>query len=114
MGNGDIQRSVTNFFYLSRDNIGETVIYQWIEKARAWLQDKVAPHDSDQVSEVSETEVQDSKNISEEYWTNFTYQKENDSNISSGPNIIHGDPISFKKSTFQGHVASILSTDQVK
>lgn len=28
--------------------------------------------------------------------------------------IIHGDPVSFKKSTFQGHVGTVTSTDQVK
>lgn len=95
---------------MHRDSIGETVLFQWIEKAREWLQDKATPGES----QASHSDVEDEEQIPEENWTDFKYQKETSTNVSSGLNIIHGDPISFKKSTFQGHVATIISTDQVK
>lgn len=102
------------------DNIGETVIYQWVEKAREWLQntvelrnraagpilDEMLAIDSDTLEYLDNTESWNSK---------YSVSESNPLvNTQCGPEITHGDPISFKKSTFQGHVASVSTTDQVK
>ncbi|KAJ1519947.1 hypothetical protein ONE63_004181 [Megalurothrips usitatus] len=99
------------------DNIGETVIFQWVEKAREWLQDRVAVKDAVTAASASFEEVEELENFDggHEIWTKY-YEKEDQVSEETlpGPKIIHGDPISFKKSTFQGHVANVTSVDQVK
>lgn len=112
---------MTCFFFLlilCRDNIGETVIFQWIERAREWLQDKASvqsvemdntsPGTSD---EVAEDFSEDCNNWSREH---FLKEHKETNNVKSGPPVTHGDPISFKKSTFQGHVATVTSVNEVK
>ncbi|XP_034231607.1 protein IMPACT-like [Thrips palmi] len=111
---------ITNFLQdIYLDNLGETVIYQWIEKAREWLQNTAALREcaagtssEEAVMDSDSPEYLDDADGWNDKYTNS--EKKIPVNVPSGPEIIHGDPISFKKSTFQGHVACITSTDQVK
>ncbi|XP_053570962.1 protein IMPACT isoform X3 [Bombina bombina] len=61
-------------------NIGENILYLWVERIREFLVEK--PHTSDIVDEL--------------------------------PPIKHADPISDRRSTFQAHLAPVVSPSQVK
>jgi hypothetical protein len=86
---------LTQYF---RENIGETVIFQWVEKIRELLQHMV----------VFETPVE--KDVDEE--------REVVSLCSTGqhivrPEVTHGSVITDRKSIFQGHAANVTSTEEV-
>lgn len=95
------------------DNIGETIIFQWVEKAREWLQEKVSLQ---ACGVAAKAEDEEDEEVYAESYTCWNDDRMNQSSKVSkdGPTIVHGDPISFKKSTFQGHVATISSTSDVK
>ncbi|KAK3910603.1 Protein IMPACT [Frankliniella fusca] len=98
------------------DNIGETVIFQWVEKAREWLQDKVSLQACEVAAKVEDLEDEEEFAASYTCWNDKHDEKTDhlSKDMLNGAKIVHGDPISFKKSTFQGHVATVTSTNEVK
>ncbi|XP_058799465.1 protein IMPACT-like [Phymastichus coffea] len=85
--------------YLS--NIGQNVIFQWIERIREELYN-YSPNETD---------------IKEENHVTKTPKAPIDNNIIENfkcPSITHGEVIFDRKSSFQGHTAIVFSVDQVK
>ncbi|XP_069695439.1 protein IMPACT-like isoform X2 [Periplaneta americana] len=80
------------------ENIGETVIFQWVEKVRELLQQLQLQASSEEEECVVDlpTECSDTKTKS-----------------TAGPEIIHGDTITDRKSVFQGHAAFVFSAEEV-
>ncbi|CAH0714973.1 unnamed protein product, partial [Brenthis ino] len=79
------------------ENLGETVIFQWVEKIREVLQkikpvepDKKAAKDLHEKQALSQLEI-----------------------INNCPEITHGEVILDRKSSFQGHAAEVHSVDDV-
>nr|CAD7393074.1 unnamed protein product [Timema cristinae] len=83
------------------ENIGECVIFQWIEKIRELLQGQLFA--KDQV--VESEEVVEDLSVKLDSVSVDTYEL---------PEIIHGEIITDRRSVFQGHVARVFSTRQVK
>uniref|UniRef100_A0A1B6MFS3 RWD domain-containing protein n=1 Tax=Graphocephala atropunctata TaxID=36148 RepID=A0A1B6MFS3_9HEMI len=84
------------------DNIGENVIYQWVEACREFLQGKNTNqknHDSD-----------DSRVLPSDLTIEVNQEPIEISNLQ----IFHGEVITDRKSIFQGHAAVINSVHQVK
>ncbi|CAK1589675.1 unnamed protein product [Parnassius mnemosyne] len=79
------------------ENIGETVIYQWVEKIRETLQ-KIKP---------KETPKKISNNITVDEVLDLASLEIN------CPEITHGEVIVDRKSSFQGHAAEVHSVDDV-
>ncbi|XP_043280146.1 protein IMPACT-A-like [Venturia canescens] len=81
--------------------VGETVIYQWIEKIRDELHffRSSEQKDDEQCSEPNESS--DKMALTSEC-------------IENCPTIYHGEVIVDRKSSFQGHAASVSSVEQVK
>ncbi|CAG9792389.1 unnamed protein product [Diatraea saccharalis] len=75
------------------ENIGETVIYQWVEKIREYLQSIKTEEPEKKVVNVTPSV--------EEMHVNC-------------PEITHGDVIVDRKSVFQGHAAVVHSLEDVK
>lgn len=76
------------------------MIYQWIETIREFLS-KITLQTGEAEISVIENELPLPNNVAE----NFQYQV---------PNIIHGETITDRKSVFQGHAATVHSTEQVR
>nr|CAD7437923.1 unnamed protein product [Timema bartmani] len=83
------------------DNIGECVIFQWIEKIRELLQEQLFAKDQVEENE----EVVEDLSVKLDSVSVDTYEL---------PEIIHGEIITDRRSVFQGHVARVFSTRQVK
>uniref|UniRef100_A0A1B6H196 RWD domain-containing protein n=1 Tax=Cuerna arida TaxID=1464854 RepID=A0A1B6H196_9HEMI len=82
------------------DNIGESIIYQWVEATREFLQIKFLNKNiSEPEPEIIDSDV---KMISQE------------PSIIRRLEIFHGEVITDRKSKFQGHAAVVTSVDQVK
>lgn len=76
------------------------MIFQWIEKIREELL-SVSPH-SDELPDI---------NVLEESETIVEPEVVNN---APSPEIIHGEVILDRKSSFQGHVAIVYSVDQAR
>lgn len=91
--------------YLS--NIGQSIIFQWIEVVREEIQsnsenkNKRIDSSSDNESSIVENSIIENQKIS------------NNNLIDSECEITHGEVIFDRKSSFQGHAATILTIDQV-
>ena len=88
-------------------NVGESILYMWIEKAREYLQ-----KESDNVDKSSSS----SEDIScmDEKATESPICLKHRHSTEEEPLIYHGDPIIDRRSTFQAHVAPVVCKDHVK
>lgn len=75
------------------ENVGETVIFQWVETVREVLQNMTTPEPEKKVINV----IPALENLE-----------------ISCPEIIHGEVIADRKSIFQGHAAKVESVSDVK
>lgn len=89
-----------------RDHMGESILHLWIEKMREHIQktnlvleqnDSCETQESSQVEVTKKLSVLDVEDSKEEC-----------------PLIISADPFTERKSTFQGHVATVTNVSQVK
>lgn len=85
-----------------RENIGETVIFQWIEKVRELLCNM-------QASEAPEEEDEDERGGG----CNEVMSACSVGQHIVRPTIIHGTVITDRKSVFQGHTAIVRNTEEV-
>ncbi|XP_075212857.1 protein IMPACT-B-like isoform X2 [Lycorma delicatula] len=91
------------------ENIGETVIFQWIEAVKTYLNNK-----SDLLENlVSLTSMQEINNDTLEYTYNIDKGKDKKEKKNL-PKITHGEIVVDRKSTFQGHTACVSSVEDVK
>lgn len=111
------------------ENIGESIIYLWVEKIREFLQERnelhvkadttaeavIQEHMLDRKTE-EEDEILDIDflNIQEKPDKCHFEEQENSSDDVNCPEIHHGKSFVDRKSVFQGHIASISHTKQVK
>lgn len=86
--------------YIYRENIGESVIYQWIECIRSFLQEK-----SDDERKVLLSQLENLSLLESEPCVSVELEI---------PEIIHGEIIADRKSIFQGHVAIVSNTQEVE
>ncbi|XP_061453255.1 protein IMPACT isoform X2 [Rhineura floridana] len=103
-------------------NIGESILYLWVEKIREFLIEKSQSSDSgpDVKKSTEETDVEYEDDFSLEYslrecadvTLNFDLsESQEDEEL---PPICHGNPITDRRSTFQAHLAPVVSPKQVK
>ncbi|BFZ12968.1 hypothetical protein BsWGS_16006 [Bradybaena similaris] len=106
------------------ENIGEDLLFLWVEAVREFLQEK---SDRDMVNEsavVTGRAVVVSQEVQEDgdefdpsvlgdlsYIT--TYHTRHSSRSEPCPEIVHGDTITDRKSTFQAHLAFVSDKNQV-
>ncbi|KAK7873947.1 hypothetical protein R5R35_012957 [Gryllus longicercus] len=82
------------------DNIGETIIYSWVEKIREILQDACAKAKQAVKEKIV---IQHEEEYCASALTNVDI-----------PDITHGEPITDRKSVFQGHAIYVERVEQVK
>ncbi|XP_048744451.2 protein IMPACT-B-like isoform X2 [Ostrea edulis] len=108
-------------------NIGESVIFLWVEKIREFLQEK-SEMKVETKPDVASPEKVEEKSEGEEDWSEDSFAKIQEELIKRShsteqeetkeevtcPDIHHGESFMDRKSVFQGHIAAISHTKQVK
>ncbi|KAM5158138.1 protein IMPACT [Mantella aurantiaca] len=104
-------------------NLGDNILYQWVEKIREFLVDKSKTSDPGPTLKAAteETETDDEIASSSELLNDllansvvcghFDAFEDTEKEV---PTIVHGEPISDRRSTFQAHLAPVTSPAQVK
>ncbi|XP_059478828.1 protein IMPACT-A-like isoform X2 [Neocloeon triangulifer] len=88
----DVDNQLQNVFL---ENIGEPVIFQWVVKLREALS-SFQPVSNDSMEEKTKFNVDEIKDVFPHY------------------PLIHGEPLSAGKCTFQGHVAIVKNISDIK
>ncbi|KAK3085856.1 hypothetical protein FSP39_009686 [Pinctada imbricata] len=96
------------------ENLGESILYLWIEKIRELLEpsdDKKSPS-----KEESGEEEDTFDEATVEHLLSISCKEEQPEhhNEVSCPEIIHGEPFVDRRSRFQGHIAEVIHTKQVR
>ncbi|XP_070798437.1 protein IMPACT isoform X1 [Pituophis catenifer annectens] len=104
-------------------NLGESILYLWVEKIREILIEKSQSSESvgsDNKKITEETDVDYEEEFALEYELlpdctaiklNFDLSEKKDEEL---PPIYHGNPITDRRSTFQAHLAPVVCLKQVK
>ncbi|XP_042202680.1 protein IMPACT isoform X2 [Callorhinchus milii] len=100
-------------------NLGESILFLWVEKIKDVL--VVKSQTSDPVPEMKKTTEELEVDYEDEYVI-ASLAQQNATKIalpesSDGeqlPSIVHGEPITDRRSTFQAHLAPVVTTGQVK
>lgn len=87
------------------ENLGECVVYLWIEQIRTFLQER-----SDNLCDNDN----DDENIDNSLEERVLATALLNSSLDSCPAITTGNTIEDRRSVFQGHTANVRSTDEVK
>ncbi|XP_037236392.1 protein IMPACT isoform X1 [Falco rusticolus] len=105
-------------------NLGESILYLWVEKIREVLIEKARSSDQDPDIKKTSEEVDeddgddfllDYQPIQEEQIKMLNYiTSENQEVDEELPSIHHGNPITDRRSTFQAHLAPVVTLKQVK
>ncbi|KAM4689395.1 protein IMPACT isoform 2-T2 [Discoglossus pictus] len=100
-------------------NIGQSILYLWVEKIREFLEEK--SHSSDtgpslkattEETEIDDDEVTSDLGVLKDQ--NFDLLAFSTPSEDELPPIKHGEPLSDRRSTFQAHLAPVVSPSQVK
>ncbi|XP_014668504.1 PREDICTED: protein IMPACT-like isoform X2 [Priapulus caudatus] len=104
------------------DNIGECILYQWVEKAREFINRKA--FDSTESKEVVQLPLECgnfppslsvfNQTPEEQLPTTQERLAASTNNLEDVPAILHGEPFVDRKSTFQAHLSSVSDLNQVK
>ncbi|XP_028416771.1 protein IMPACT-like [Dendronephthya gigantea] len=105
-------------YEIYRDNKDECVVFQWVEAARDFMNEKSVLYgdeygeDANEVADdhgsppmFDQTSSHDTSSVP----PSITWQTDKDQ-----PEILHGEPITDRKSTFQAHLAKVNSEQDVK
>ncbi|KAE8598605.1 hypothetical protein XENTR_v10016867 [Xenopus tropicalis] len=102
-------------------NLGENILYQWVEKIREFLLGKSQTSDPGPClkSTSEETDVDDdceipAEELNESFKNSMLFGLNDSSGVEEIPPIIHGETITDRRSTFQAHLAPVVSPYQVK
>ncbi|OWF48806.1 protein IMPACT-like isoform X1 [Mizuhopecten yessoensis] len=102
------------------ENLGESMIYLWIERIREVVQAQLdnsqsdsSPQTSQSASAVRDEDENDGEfDLSDLVIT--TIEQPDDGEVMECPPINSGEPIVDRRSTFQGHLAPVVHKKQVK
>ncbi|XP_062344621.1 protein IMPACT isoform X1 [Cinclus cinclus] len=104
-------------------NLGESILYLWVEKIREVLVEKAQSSDPEPdikktTEEVDEDDggdfLLDYQPIQEDQIKMLNYMTSESQEDEELPPIHHGNPITDRRSTFQAHLAPVVTTRQVK
>ncbi|XP_064559559.1 protein IMPACT isoform X1 [Zonotrichia leucophrys gambelii] len=104
-------------------NLGESILYLWVEKIREVLVEKAQSSDPEPdikktTEEVDEDDgddfLLDYQPTQEDQTKMLNYMTSESHEDEELPPIHHGNPITDRRSTFQAHLAPVVTTRQVK
>ncbi|XP_078071750.1 protein IMPACT isoform X2 [Mustelus asterias] len=103
------------------ENPGECILFLWVGKIRDFLQLK--PQSADAVPEIQKTTEESEVDYQDDYLIACQSPDQRDtvnvafpesSEAEQLPTMIHGEPITDRRSTFQAHLAPVVTLNQVK
>lgn len=92
----------TSLDKIYEDNLGESIIYLWVEKAKEYL-----------FKEVNDDFIGSNPNEVDAPEESYSYVQETEK-LELNVEIIHGEPVTDRRSAFQAHVAQVSNMEQVK
>ncbi|XP_029447013.1 protein IMPACT isoform X2 [Rhinatrema bivittatum] len=102
-------------------NLGDSILYQWVEKIREFLISKSQSADADTQKTTEEVEADDedafftgSRHIQPSMMKMSGLIMSECSEDEELPPVQHGEPITDRRSTFQAHLAPVVTAQQVK
>uniref|UniRef100_A0A8C5T660 Impact RWD domain protein n=1 Tax=Malurus cyaneus samueli TaxID=2593467 RepID=A0A8C5T660_9PASS len=104
-------------------NLGESILYLWVEKIREVLIEKAQSSDPEPDIKKTTKEVDedgeddfflDYQPVQEDQIKVLNYVTSESQEDEELPPIHHGNPITDRRSTFQAHLAPVVTTRQVK
>ncbi|CAM2106551.1 unnamed protein product [Caretta caretta] len=108
-------------------NLGESILYLWVEKIREVLIEKSQSSDTagpnvEKITEEIDEDDEDNEGdysleyqpVQEDTVKTFNFVISESQEDEELPPINHGNPISDRRSTFQAHLAPVVSPKQVK
>uniref|UniRef100_A0A8B9IJZ7 Impact RWD domain protein n=1 Tax=Anser cygnoides TaxID=8845 RepID=A0A8B9IJZ7_ANSCY len=104
-------------------NLGESILYLWVEKIREVLVEKAQSADPEpDIKKTSEEVDEDSGDdflidyqpVQEDPVKLLNYITSENQEDEKLPSIHHGNPLTDRRSTFQAHLAPVVTTRQVK
>ncbi|NXP56477.1 IMPCT protein, partial [Heliornis fulica] len=105
-------------------NLGESILYLWVEKIREVLIEKAQSSDSEPNCKKTSEEVDeddgddfllDYQPVQEDSIKMLNYISSESQEVDEElPSIHHGNPITDRRSTFQAHLAPVVTPRQVK
>ncbi|XP_015209336.1 protein IMPACT isoform X2 [Lepisosteus oculatus] len=109
---------------LYAENLGESILYLWVERIREFLVEKSHSADSDGLPLTKTTEEVDD-DLEDEFIREYNLLKlsseqnsvqifSKDTGDEELPPIKHGEPVTDRRSTFQAHLAPVVTLKQVK
>lgn len=107
------QEISNSFDQLYLENIGEAIVFLWVEQLRSFLQNRPlkAPANIKTISQKAAA-AYDDQLVADEILLSQALEK---SRIDHKcPEIVTGEVIEDRKSVFQGHTAEVKSTEEVK
>uniref|UniRef100_A0A8C9YAF8 Impact RWD domain protein n=1 Tax=Sander lucioperca TaxID=283035 RepID=A0A8C9YAF8_SANLU len=104
------------------EHVGESILYLWVEKVREFLVDKSQSSETvdqpEKVNMTAEEEVDDPEDIADvktlQLNTEPAHLFMDHANDEELPPIKHGNAITDRRSTFQPHLAPVVTPRQVK
>ncbi|XP_038031141.1 protein IMPACT [Anas acuta] len=104
-------------------NLGESILYLWVEKIREVLVEKA--QSSDPEPDIKKTSEEVDEDNGDDFLVDYqpvqedpvkllnyiTSESQEDEEL---PSIHHGNPLTDRRSTFQAHLAPVVTTRQVK
>ncbi|XP_054646716.1 protein IMPACT isoform X2 [Dunckerocampus dactyliophorus] len=107
------------------ERVGESILYMWVEKIREFLVEKARDSEtvdhSDRVNLTAEEEVDDDDDDDVPVFRGLTLRSSEDAHLflehtndEEVPLIKHGSCITDRRSTFQPHLAPVVTPRQVK
>ncbi|XP_014340912.1 protein IMPACT isoform X2 [Latimeria chalumnae] len=107
------------------ENLGESILFLWVEKIREFLVEKSqsvdsVPPDAKKLTEEVDVDTEDDYVIENQVFKHQDTGKSFKFLTSEGledeelPPIKHGEPITDRRSTFQAHLAPVVTLRQVK
>nr|XP_025978593.1 protein IMPACT isoform X2 [Dromaius novaehollandiae] len=110
--------------YQLKQNLGESILYLWVEKIREVLIEKAQSSDpeepdnkkiSEEVDEDNEDDsLLDYQPVQEDSVKMLNFTTSESQEDEELPSIRHGNPITDRRSTFQAHLAPVVTPQQVK
>lgn len=140
MNEADMFEASDMLHTISREHQGEIVLYHWVEALRTFIDEKFTDSSQNKVDEQSNvdqiiktdkdenipkgeemTDAQEDETLFEESKKSDYSKSEVDTltliksaKLDEKPQIIHGEPFTDRKSTFQAHLAYVVTQDQVR
>ncbi|CAH3155062.1 unnamed protein product [Porites lobata] len=139
MNEADMFEASDMLHTISREHQGEIVLYHWVEALRTFIDEKFTDSQNkvdeqsnvDQIIETDKdeniptgeevTDAQEDETLFEESKKSDYSKSEVDTlkliksaKLDEKPQIIHGEPFTDRKSTFQAHLAHVVTQDQVR